>query len=139
MRPYLLGLKFYIHTDQKSLKHLLEQCIATPDQQKWITKLLGYDYEIVYKIGKDNSTTDALSQVDGNPCLNHLFIPQASIWATIKKKTSEHPYMIRISKEAIEQLREPYQLRNGLVFCKTHVVIPPNSSIIPQVLHEYHD
>ena len=109
MRPYLLGRKFYIHTDQKSLKHLLEQCIATPDQQKWITKLLWYDYEIVYKLGKDNSATDALSRVDGNPCLNHLFIPQASICATIKK-TSEHPYMIRISKEAIEQPGEPYQL-----------------------------
>ena len=29
------------------MKYFLEQCISTPKQQKWIPKLLGYDYEIV--------------------------------------------------------------------------------------------
>jgi hypothetical protein len=49
-RPFLLGRKFYIQTDQCSLKFLLEQDIITPEQQKWVTKLLGYDYEIIYRI-----------------------------------------------------------------------------------------
>lgn len=43
-RPYLLSKKFYIQTDQRSLKYFLEQRIATPEQQKWVAKLLGYDY-----------------------------------------------------------------------------------------------
>lgn len=47
-RPYFLGRRFLIITDQKSLKYLLEQRIATPEQQKWISKLVGYDYEIIY-------------------------------------------------------------------------------------------
>jgi hypothetical protein len=29
-----------------------------PEQQKWVTKLFGYDYEIIYKNGKDNVVVD---------------------------------------------------------------------------------
>ena len=42
-RPYLIGQKFFIQTDQKSLKYLLEQKIGTPEQQNWVAKLLGYE------------------------------------------------------------------------------------------------
>ena len=58
-RPYLLGKPFVIKTDHQSLKHLLEQRIGTPMQQKWITKLLGYSFVIDYKKGKENVVADA--------------------------------------------------------------------------------
>jgi len=32
------------------------------DQQKWVAKLMGYDYEIVYQSGAQNKVIDALSQ-----------------------------------------------------------------------------
>lgn len=41
--PYLLGCKFTVFTDQRSLKHLLKQRLTTPDQQNWLAKFLGYD------------------------------------------------------------------------------------------------
>lgn len=50
-RPYLLGQKFQIWTDHKSLKFLLEQRIITPEQQKWVSKLVGFEYEILYRPG----------------------------------------------------------------------------------------
>jgi hypothetical protein len=59
--PYLLGQCFQIKTDHQSLKYFLEQCISSPEQQKWVTKLFGYDYEIIYKKGKDNVVANALS------------------------------------------------------------------------------
>ena len=62
-RPYLLGKKFFIQTDQRSLKYLLEQRIGTPEKQCWVAKLLGYDYEILYRLGRENSVADALSRV----------------------------------------------------------------------------
>jgi hypothetical protein len=59
--PYLLGQHFQIKTDHKSLKYFLEQRISSQEQQKWVTKLFGYDYEIIYKKGKQNVMVDALS------------------------------------------------------------------------------
>ena len=61
-RPYLLGQCFQIKTDHQNLKYFLEQCISSPKQQKWVTKLFGYDYEIIYKKGKENVVADALSR-----------------------------------------------------------------------------
>jgi hypothetical protein len=57
-----IGQRFQIKTDHQSLKYFLEQRISSPEQQKWVTKLFGYDYEIIYKKGKDNVVADALSR-----------------------------------------------------------------------------
>jgi hypothetical protein len=60
--PYLLGKRFQIKTDHQSLKYFLEQRISSQEKQKLVTKLFGYDYEIIYKKGKDNVVANALSQ-----------------------------------------------------------------------------
>ena len=52
-RPYLLGRKFFIQIDQRSLRYFMEQRIGTPKQQNWVAKLLGYEYEIVYRPGHE--------------------------------------------------------------------------------------
>jgi hypothetical protein len=62
--PYLLGKCFQIKTDHQSLTYFMEQCISSQEKQKWVNKLFGYDYEIIYKKGKDNVVADALSQKD---------------------------------------------------------------------------
>ncbi|GKC98875.1 putative mitochondrial protein [Tanacetum coccineum] len=36
--------------------------LTTPFQIKWLPKLLGYEYEIIYKKGSQNIMTDALSR-----------------------------------------------------------------------------
>lgn len=59
---YLLGHFFIIQTNHKSLKELLSQVIQTPEQQHYLSKLLGYHYEIQYKPGKTNTVADALSR-----------------------------------------------------------------------------
>lgn len=62
-RHYLLGRHFIIETDQKSLKELMNQVVQTPDQHYYLSKLLGYDYEINYKPRKENQAADALSRL----------------------------------------------------------------------------
>jgi hypothetical protein len=46
--PYLLGQLFQIKTDHQILKYFWEQHISSLEKQKWVTKLFGYDYEIIY-------------------------------------------------------------------------------------------
>lgn len=52
---YLIVGHFIIRTDQRSLKHLMGERVTTPVQHVWLSKLLGYDYEIFYKQGSENS------------------------------------------------------------------------------------
>ena len=61
---YLSGRHFSIKTDHQSLKHLLQQRITFPSQHSWFTKLMGYDYDICYKKGKENVVANALSRVN---------------------------------------------------------------------------
>lgn len=61
-RPYLLGQSFVVRTDHRSLKYLGDQTIVTEAQQKWLVKLVGYDFTIEYKKGSENSIVDALSR-----------------------------------------------------------------------------
>jgi hypothetical protein len=62
--PYLIGRHFKVKTDHDSLKNFLEQRLYLEEQQKWATNTLGYDFEIVYKKGKQNVVADALSRKD---------------------------------------------------------------------------
>nr|GEX55018.1 Ty3/gypsy retrotransposon protein [Tanacetum cinerariifolium] len=102
-RQYLLRRKFRVFTDQHSLKHLLTQRVQTPDQHKWITKLLGYDFEIHYKPRKDNRVADGLSCIDtpislaiSTPTTTWLhalrkYFATDSVNKTVWKKISDQP------------------------------------------------
>jgi hypothetical protein len=104
-----------------------------------VTKLIGYDYEITYKPGRDNNAADALSRVLGSPSFNTLFISHTLLWDTIKIEARTNPYMMTISDKAIANPGVPYNWRNGLVCYKNRMVVPPHSNIITQLLHELHD
>lgn len=71
-RQYLLGSRFTIQTDHKTLKHLMEQVVLTPEQQHYLSKLLGFEYTITYKPGKDNLAADALSRQSDQPTAQFL-------------------------------------------------------------------
>lgn len=59
---YLLGRKFFIKIDHQSLRELITQVVLMPEQQHYLTKLMGYEFEIIYRPGRLNKAADALSR-----------------------------------------------------------------------------
>jgi len=59
-----MGRHFKVKKDHDSLKYFLEQILSSEEKQKWVTKMLGYDFEIIYKKGKQNVVEDTLSRKD---------------------------------------------------------------------------
>ena len=47
----------------------MEQKISTPIQQFWLSKLMGFDYDIQYRSGNDNVAANAPSRVGGSKIL----------------------------------------------------------------------
>ena len=60
-RQYLVGNRFRVRTDHNSLRCFLEQKQLQERQQKWISKIQAYDFDIEYVKGKNNVVADALS------------------------------------------------------------------------------
>ena len=63
-RHCLMGRHFKVKIDHESLKHFLEQILSSEEEKKLVKKMLGYEFEIIYKKGKLNFVTDALSRKD---------------------------------------------------------------------------
>jgi hypothetical protein len=53
---------FVVKTDHNNLKHFLEQKDLSERQQKWVSKVQAYDFDIEYVKGKNNVVADALSR-----------------------------------------------------------------------------
>jgi hypothetical protein len=137
-RPYLLGRHFKVHTDQKSLKHITEQKIMGEDQQKWIAKLIGFDFEVKYKPGKDNSAADALSR---QMQYSTITMVQCEVWEGLEEEIQNDEKLKAIVQALIGDplSHSGYQLRGGRLFHEGRVAIPKNSPRIPWILHEFHD
>jgi len=60
---YLSGKKFKIRTDHQCLKYLSTMKHCTGRLARWNLLLSGYDYDIEYTRGRDNTAADALSRI----------------------------------------------------------------------------
>ncbi|KAL0536465.1 hypothetical protein IC582_025414 [Cucumis melo] len=141
-RPYLLREKIVVKTDQKLLKFLLEQRVIQPQYQKWLSKLLGYSFEVVYKPGLENKAADALSRRPPDIHFNSISAPYLVDLETIKEEVEKDEKLKKIvanlSKEDETQVNK-FTLKNGLLHYKNRLVISKASSLIPVMLNTFHD
>jgi len=59
---YILEKRFQMKSNNRSRMYFLEQIISSLEKQKLVTKMFGYDYEIINMKGKKNMVIDSLSR-----------------------------------------------------------------------------
>lgn len=93
-QPCLVGRHFIIKIDHHSLKYFLQSRAHTYFQQKWVSKLLGFDYEIQYKQGCDNQVADALSILPSSSAeCSELFLHNQDCLEHAEFMAISYPYM----------------------------------------------
>jgi hypothetical protein len=78
-RTYLLHNEFIIKTDHKSLCFLEGQQLQSELQRKAMPKLMGLQFKIVYRQGKENLAADALTKV-GHALALHAVSEVTPLW-----------------------------------------------------------
>ena len=100
-RHYLLGRRFVVRTDQRSLRFLLEQRVVHDDYQRWLSKLFGYDFKIQFKPGLDNKAADALSRRPNQEEFANLTIFSLLDIRSVGAQVEADPHLARIKRELV--------------------------------------
>nr|XP_011468582.1 PREDICTED: uncharacterized protein LOC101308702 [Fragaria vesca subsp. vesca] len=140
-RPYLLGHHFQILTDHRTIEHFLKQRITTPAQQKWLVKLIGYDYTIHYKTGKNNIVPDALSRNPTLTVISGMSQPTHDYLAEIQQACLKDGDI----KELIHKLQQGHQVQKHYSLCNSHlyykqkIFVPPVDNWRSRIIAEFHE
>jgi hypothetical protein len=106
--PYLLGCHFHIKIYHHSLKYFLDQRLSSLEKNKWLTKMSGYDYEIIYKKGKYNIVADALSiQHEEDGSLFSLSLPVPDWIEEVCQEWITHPTISKLIQRLQEDPNPP--------------------------------
>ncbi|XP_072990242.1 uncharacterized protein [Typha latifolia] len=130
-RPYLIGRRFMILTDQRSLLYFLGQRIHTPAQERWVSKLLGYDYGIVYnRDGCPNPAELAAISAPIFPFFQHL-------WEAYMNDPEAKKMMDDLAADP--NCKQRVLMRDGLLIDKGKIIVPTDHQLRLELMHHFHD
>ncbi|XP_062187935.1 uncharacterized protein LOC133891241 [Phragmites australis] len=140
-RSYLQQTEFIIYTDHKSLMHLDDQRLATPWQHKALTKLMGLQYRICYKKGKDNRVADELSRLNHQQNSECLMISSAQpFWLSeVVQGYHQDPKATQLLTElSINSSQGNFKLLNGVIRYKGRIWVGNNTSVQQRIIQALH-
>jgi hypothetical protein len=133
-RQYLVGSKFVVKTDHNSLKYFLEQKDLSERQQKWVTKVQVFDFDIEYFKGKKNIVADALSRRLATCSLMEI----STDWKShLLVEYSKNKFACEVLDRQIQDDR--YRVIDDVIFYKDKVYLVPNSGLKKKILAVVHD
>ena len=143
-RHYLLGTHITIETDHLSLKYLQTQPTLSQRQARWQEFLSQFDFEIVYKPGKQNTVADALSRRADHQQVINISSVSCTLPELIRQAYPNDNKCLSILNQLKSNLNTnlnicmQYQVIDGLIYNKAKQIYVPNNEQIKQILLQSH-
>jgi hypothetical protein len=128
-RQYLVGNKFVVKTDHNNLKYFLEQKDLSEHQQKWVTKVQAFDFDIEYVKGKKNIVADALSR---RPATCSLMEVSTDWKSHLLVEYSKNKFACEVLDGQVQDDR--YRVIDDVIFYKDRVYLVPDSGLKKKIL-----
>ena len=88
-------------------------------QQKWIIKLIGYDFVIEYNQGKYNQMADGLCRKEEAAIICVLTLPNPNCWDSIMESHDINTEIKSLKEKAEKgELGEQWSFKKGVLFYK---------------------
>jgi hypothetical protein len=165
-RHHLMGAKYHIYSNHKSLKYIFTQADLNMRQRRWLELIKDYDIEVHYHPGKANVVADALSRKAHCSCLSVEAFSETLCWemsklnleivsqgslnhlsieATLRDNivlAQQRDKGVKIIKQKIAQGEGKYKCfrvdPEGVQWFNEHIVVPKDHELRKQILDEAH-
>jgi len=133
-RQYLVDNRFREKTDHNSLKFFLEQKQLQERQQKWISKIQAYDFDIEYVKGKNNMVANALSR---RPATLSLMSLDTDWRARLLVEYSKDKFAYEVLDGQVADHR--YRVVDEIIYYRDRVFLTKGSQLKKKILQASHD
>ena len=129
-----MGNRFRVRTDHNNLRFFLEQKQLQERQQKWISKIQAYEFDIEYVKGKNNVVADALSRRPATLSLMSLDID----WkARLLVEYSKDRFSCEVLDGQVTDDR--YRVIDEIIYYRDRIFLTEGSQLKKKILQASHD
>ena len=133
-RQYLVGNRFRVRTDHNSLRLFLEQKKLQERQQKWISKIQAYDFDIEYVKGKNNVVADALSR---RPATLSLMSLDTDWRVRLLVEYSKDRFAYEVLDGQV--INDRYRVIDEIIYYRDRIFLTEGSQLKKKILQASHD
>lgn len=111
-----------------------------PEQHFYLAKLMGFQYEIVYRSGKSNVVVDALSkQGESENVLNTLLTVENPLIIALQQANLELEELLKLKRKcSTNELGFRHSVKDNMMYFEDKLVVPNIKELKYQILTTFH-
>jgi len=139
-KAYLMPVEFTIQTYQRSLIHLQDQKLNSYWQQKAMTKLMGFQYKILYKKGSTNCVVDDVLRMNHSTgILSALSVVLPTWLQSVQDSYKDQPAAQKLFQSlALQSPQGHFSRDQGIIKYKGAIWLGHSNDIQQTVIEQLH-